>query len=59
MRRRLEVPERLGVDETSFQKRHEYVTVVNDLEGRVLHVSDGHGKEALREFHEQFEKEDL
>lgn len=23
----------LGVDETSFQKRHEYVTVINDLEG--------------------------
>ena len=58
-RRRVEVPERLGVDETSFQKRHEYVTVVNDLEGRVLHVSEGHGKEALREFYEQFEREEL
>ena len=58
-RRRVEAPERLGVDETSFQKRHEYVTVVNDLEGRVLHVSEGHGKEALREFYEQFEGEEL
>ena len=53
------VPERLGVDETSSQKRHEYVTVVNDLKGRMLHVSDGHGKEALREFYEQFEREEL
>ena len=57
-RRQVEVPERLGVDETSFQKRHEYVTAVNDLEGRVLHVSDGHGKEALREFYGQFEREE-
>ncbi len=31
-RRDLTVPERMGVDETSFQKRHEYVTVVADLE---------------------------
>ena len=57
-RSQVDVPERLGVDETSFQKRHEYVTVVNDLEGRVLHVSEGHGKEALREFYEQFEREE-
>ena len=38
---RVEVPERLGMDETSFQKRHEYVMVVNDLEGRVLHCRTG------------------
>ena len=33
------------VDETSFQKRHDYVTVVADLEGasRVHHVEDGRG----------------
>ena len=33
----------VGVDETSFQRRHEYVTVVNDLtalEPRVLYVAD-------------------
>lgn len=36
----------LGVDETSFQKRHEYVTVVADTKGepRVHHVADGRGK---------------
>ncbi len=44
----------LGVDETSFQKRHEYVTVVADLEGepRVHHVADGRGKEALSSYYE-------
>ena len=38
-RREVQVPERIGVDETSLQKRHEYVTVVNDLDGHVLHVA--------------------
>ena len=40
--RRAEVwPKYVGVDETSFQKRHEYVTVVSDLErAQVLHVAD-------------------
>ncbi len=31
----------VGADETSFQKRHEHVAVVTDLErGRVLYVAD-------------------
>ncbi len=44
----------LGVDETSFQKRHEYVTVVADIEGepRVHHVADGRGKKALSSYYE-------
>ena len=44
----------LGVDETSFQKRHEYVTVVADIEGepRVHHVADGRGKDALSSYYE-------
>ena len=33
-RREVQAPQRIGVDETSFQKRHEYVTVVNDLDGQ-------------------------
>jgi len=38
-RRKRRAPERIGVDETSFQKRHEYVTLVNDLtEGVVLMI---------------------
>lgn len=45
-------PQRIGVDETSFQKRHEYVTVVVDLdEPRVLHVADSRKKEALDGFY--------
>ena len=38
------------MDETSFQRRHEYVTVVNDLttsEPRVLYVADGRAGAAL------------
>lgn len=39
---------RLGVDETSFQRRHEYVTIVTDLDGGcVLHVADDRKREAL------------
>ena len=40
----------VGVDETSFQRRHEYVTVVNDLtasEPRVLYVADGRNRAAI------------
>ena len=40
----------VGVDETSFQRRHEYVTVVNDLtasEPRVLYVANGRDRAAL------------
>ena len=50
-RRKLEAPRHVGVDETSFQKRHEYVTVVSDLDrGIVVHVADDRGREALDGF---------
>lgn len=47
--RRVAEPARhLGVDETSFQKRHEYVTVLSDVErGCVLAVSDERTQESL------------
>jgi transposase len=39
------------VDETSFQRRHEYVSVVTDLERtRVLHVADDRTQESLDRF---------
>jgi transposase len=42
---------RLGVDETSFQRRHEYVTIVTDLDGSVvLHVADDRKRESLDAF---------
>ncbi|MCC6144742.1 MAG: ISL3 family transposase [Candidatus Hydrogenedentes bacterium] len=52
-RRKFEPPKRIGVDETSFQKRHEDVTVVCDLDRKiVLHVADDHYDGSLDEFYE-------
>jgi transposase len=43
----------VGIDETSFQKRHEYVTVVVDLEGdRVLWVGNHRRKQTLEAYWE-------
>ena len=58
-RREVQLPARLGVDETSFQKRHEYVTVINDLDGKVVYVADGRTKESLEKFYKQFDSEQL
>jgi transposase len=54
LRRREREPLRfVGVDETSFQKRHEYVTVVADLEGdRVLWVGDHRRQGTLESYWE-------
>ena len=52
--RQLKPPRLLGVDETSFRRRHEYVTVVNDLErGVVVHVADGRGRSAIDSYFEE------
>jgi transposase len=50
--RRTDEPVRaIGIDETSFQKRHEYVTIALDLEGdRVLWVGDGRRQATLESF---------
>lgn len=41
----------VGVDEKSFQRRHDYVTVVSDLAGaRVLFVADDRKRESLEAF---------
>lgn len=46
-------PTRICVDETSFQKRHEYVTVVTDHDdGRVLFVADDRRAASLEGFYE-------
>jgi transposase len=59
-RRQRTVPRWVGVDETSFQKRHEYVTVVANLEGGVVqHVADGRGKEALSTYYAGFSEDEL
>ena len=45
----------IGVDETSFQKRHEYVTVVFDkVGGRVVHVADDRKRSTLEAYYERF-----
>ena len=47
-RRQRQPPRLVGVDETSFRKRHDYVTLVNDLSRHVvLEVADGRGRETL------------
>ena len=43
------VPDKLGLDETSKKKGHDYVTLAVDLdERRVLHVTEGKGKDAVK-----------
>jgi transposase len=51
------LPTAIGVDETSYQKRHKYVTIVNDLGGGVEYVADGRGEEVLAGFYKQFDEE--
>lgn len=53
--RRKAIPVRhLGVDETSFQKHHEYVTLVTDAaRSRVLHVADDRSQSSLDAFFQQ------
>ncbi len=49
-RREVIPPKRIGVDETSFRKRHDYVTVVSDptrKQGPVLYVADERTKQSL------------
>lgn len=57
-RKQRRLPTALGVDETSYQKRHEYVTIVNDLGGGVEYVADGRGEEALAAYYAQFDEEE-
>lgn len=59
-RREAAYPTALGVDETSFKRRHEYVTVVQDQDsGHVVHVADGRGRAALDEYYESLDGEQL
>lgn len=57
-RQQRRLPRHLGIDETSFQKRHEYVTVLCDQdEGHVVHVADGRSAEAVEEYVSDFDEE--
>jgi len=61
MDRREVVPvKKIGVDEKSFLKRHDYVTVVSNLEtGKVLFVGEGRRKESLDTFYKSLTPEQL
>lgn len=51
-RREPQSPHRLGIDETSYQKRHEYVTVVSDMDRSiVLDVLDKRTQTSLESFY--------
>ena len=53
-RREARCVEHLGVDETSFKKRHDYVTIVSDQgSGTVLHVGEDRKKETLHGWYER------
>ncbi len=52
-RRALQPIKHLSVDETSFKKRHDYVTVVSDQEkGRVVYVADDRTKDSLKGYYD-------
>jgi transposase len=59
-RRKQVSPKYVGVDETSFQKRHEYVTIVSDLERpQVIHVADDRTQASLDGFWTSLPREQL
>jgi transposase len=48
----------IGVDETAFKKRHDYVTIVSDQEdGTVLHVGGDRKKATLKAWYESLTEE--
>jgi transposase len=57
-RRTVMQPEHIGVDETSFRKRHDYVTVVSDR-SKVLYVSDDRNQNSLTGFYEGLSDEQI
>ena len=57
-RREAVFPTQIGVDETAFRKRHDYVTIVSDQEeGSVLHVGSDRRKETLKAWYESLTEE--
>ena len=49
---------RIGVDETAFRKRHDYVTIVSDQDaGTVLHVGSDRKKQGLKDWYDSLSEE--
>ena len=56
-RRKMMPSQHICVDETSFRKRHDYVTVVSDpTTGTVLHVAQDRQKDSLKDWYEGLDK---
>jgi len=52
-RREASCPTQIGVDETAFRKRHDYVTIVSDqTDGTVAHVGDDRKKATLKAWYD-------
>ena len=57
-RREVALSMQIGVDETAFRKRHDYVTIVSDQEeGSVLYVGSDRKKETLKAWYESLTDE--
>lgn len=55
-----QTPKKLGLDETSKKKGHNYVTIAVDLdERRVLHVSEGKDKNAVKDIKKYLESKGI
>ena len=50
----------ISIDETSYQKHHEYVTIITDQnDGTVIEVLEYRTKESLNQFLKSFDNQDL
>jgi len=59
-RRQRRCVENIGVDETAFRKRHDYVTIVSDQRaGVVLHVGEDRKKAGLKAWYSSLSQEQL
>ncbi len=53
------LPERIGIDEKSFKKGHDYVTVICDQTGgNVVHVADGRKAEVVEDYLKSFDEKE-
>ncbi len=59
-RRQTEIIPHICVDETSFRKRHKYVTIVSNAKsGQVLYVGIGRTKDVLKHWYQRLSSEQL
>lgn len=59
-RRKMTTPQNIGIDETAFQKRHQYVTVILDKDNdAVIDILDDRKAETLKKWYKTQEKSDF